>query len=94
MLNLFTAQASNATGTAFAANVTEVREAVISVWGAFGGGTVTVQYSFDGTNWIDFATPFSKTAAGSLEVLLPPGATVRAVLTGATAPSINCRISW
>ncbi len=95
MLALFTAQASNATGTAVKTTHTQTTLALLSVYGTFGGGTVTVQYSPDGgTTYVNFPTPVSITAAGSVQITLPAGVTLQATLAGAAGPSINCRVDY
>lgn len=84
---LFSAQGSNATGTAAVWEKSGV-DLTVHVWGTFGGGTVTIEGSHDGTNYTAL-TGMSFTAAGIKTVTLPPQSYVRAVLTGATTPSIN-----
>lgn len=57
-------------------------------WGTFGGGTLTIQYSYDGTNWIDDSVlVFSEAGVGEFET--KPSLYFRATLTGATSPDIS-----
>lgn len=61
--------------------------------GTFGSGTLKLQrLSQDGVTYVDIASA-SMTAAGSVGVVLGQGATVRAVLSGATAPSLYANLS-
>ena len=65
------------------------RKATVIAWGTFGGGTVAIQVSSDGTNWADHTT---FTAAGAADVDISAAAYVRGNLTGATAPSLTLEI--
>lgn len=55
-------------------------------FGTFGGGTLALQSSPDGTNWFNLATI---TANGRMQAYLNTGERVRGNLTGATAPSVT-----
>jgi hypothetical protein len=57
----------------------------ISVFGDLGGGTVTIEFSPDATNWV---TIDSFTAAGykTLEIVPERGTQIRASIAGATNP--------
>jgi hypothetical protein len=69
---------------------------VFTAYGTFGSGTCKLQWSPDaGTTWIDadrsgdtYVT-FTANGVGGFE--LPPGH-VRAVLSGATAPTVSARV--
>lgn len=57
--------------------------------GTFGGGTMVLEVSPDGgTTWIPLAGA-SYTAAFTTVITMASGARLRAVLTGATTPSIS-----
>lgn len=59
----------------------------IFCWGTFGGATVTIEISIDGTNW--FAVPsISFTALGTVN-MEARAVYVRGVVTGGTGESIN-----
>jgi hypothetical protein len=88
--NLFTAQGSDANGAA----VDWVSgDGVFSAYGTFGGGTCKLQWSPDaGTTWFDVDksgdTYTTLTAAGAGAFRLPT-CKIRAVLSGATAPTLT-----
>lgn len=70
---------------------------LISIWGNFGGGTVTLQGSPDnGTTWIDLeistgvAASFTVNSNISLSIW-NKGFAIRAILTGSTSPNINVK---
>lgn len=90
VLNLFVAQASNANGSWFE---WAGGEGIFTAWGNFGGGTCKLQTSPDsGATGFDVdrsgETYVTFTAAGSGLFRLPR-CHLRAVLSGATAPSLN-----
>jgi hypothetical protein len=61
----------------------------IVAYGAFGGGTVTVEYTpNEGADWIA-DDEIAWTAAAIDQVVLPQGIGLRFVLTGATAPNLT-----
>jgi len=69
----------------------------VAAWGAFGGGTLVMQMSPDsGTTWINLdptgstAATFTANGVGNFQLNMP--CQLRAVLSGATSPSVN--ISW
>lgn len=65
---------------------------VFHVYGTFGGGTCKLQLSTDGAVWTDVSGA-SFTAAGAT-VFDPQGpCKVRAVLSGATSPSLNADLN-
>lgn len=61
------------------------------VWGTFGGSTVKLQISPDGTNWFDVSGADAITAAGALNVEFR-AKQVRGSVSGGTANSINMRL--
>jgi hypothetical protein len=87
---LFAAIGANANGAAFD---WPGGRGVFSAFGAFGAGTCKLQFSPDaGVTWLDVDrsgdTYVTFTANGSGGFELPP-CQIRAVLTGATAPSLS-----
>lgn len=93
-ISLFSAQAANANG---AAQSWPGGKGTFSAWGTFGGGTVTLQWSPDGgTTWLN-ADPsgftFTTFTAGGIGGFELPTCSIRAVLSGATAPNINARVA-
>lgn len=64
-------------------------------FGTFGGGTVTLQGSFDQTNWFTLRDPqganIALTAAGIRAVMEAP-IYVRPLVTGGTGVSISCQL--
>jgi hypothetical protein len=93
--NLFSAQATNANGTAI-----RWRGGKGRFWasGNFGSGTVKLQWSLDNDaagTWHEAnadGTALSLTAAGNKETPEIPSGWVRAVLSGATAPALDAGI--
>lgn len=61
--------------------------------GTWGGGTITLQTTVDGTNWVtckdDSGTAIAWTSDGAYGVNLPPGGTYRLTLSGSSSPSLN-----
>ena len=62
------------------------------VFGTWGGGTAKLEYSVDGTNWVDsghvgITGDYALTMAGK------PCTKVRVVLTGATAPDLDVTVA-
>lgn len=82
-----------ATGDDGAAYATNGKEKSVQVTGTFGGGTVAMQGSNDGTNWVALndiaviANPCSFTSTGLKGILQMPKY-VRPVVTGGTASAI------
>lgn len=63
--------------------------------GTFGGGTLTLKWSIDGTTFVPFndgVSDVALTAAGGREVIAP-GRKVRVTLSGATSPDIDFEIT-
>jgi len=61
--------------------------------GTFGGGTLTMEVSYDaGTTWVAAGVETTLTADGHANFDLPQGVLVRGNLVGSTAPDIdvNC----
>lgn len=65
------------------------------VFGTFGGGTVALQGSIDGTNWAALKDPqgdaIGLTAAGIVSVMECP-TWVRPFTSGGTGTSVTCRL--
>lgn len=63
--------------------------------GTFGSGTITLKYSFDGTNYYDVQVSGSAitfTATGIKDFSMP-ACLLRATLAGATNPAINAGVA-
>jgi hypothetical protein len=67
-------------------DMTNAEKARFAAQGTFGGGTMTLQVTLDGTNWS--TSGLTLTANGSVE-LTTPCKQARWTLTGATSPSIT-----
>lgn len=65
--------------------------AVVS--GTWGAGTAKLEFSLDGTVWIDSGLT-GLTANGALKLVDVACRAVRVVLTGATAPSLTVKIAY
>lgn len=94
LTNITSAAAGNA-GTGTAANM-DAGDYVIQATGTFGGGTVSIEASYDGgTTWL--ATGLSFTAAG-LKYLQTPAGKIRTNITGGSGGAITVGIdgtpSW
>lgn len=61
------------------------------VRGTFGGATVKLQISDDGSNWVDI-TDASFTSAAAKLLTVPTGAILRANIAGGTAASLTVAI--
>jgi hypothetical protein len=61
------------------------------VQGNLGGGSVKLQVSLDGTNWMD--VPGSTMTAPGLVILEMIAKHIRAVLSGATAPEVTVTLA-
>lgn len=71
-----------------------VGEYVFSAQGTFGGGTLSVEWSIDGTNWTAFKyqdSALALTENGGY-ILTSPGHIGRVKLTGATSPNIKALV--
>ena len=66
-----------------------------AAFGTFGGGTVTLQGSLDGTNWFTLRDPqganVALTAAGIRSVLEAPSF-IRPLVTGGSGVAITCQL--
>jgi|ERR1035437_5068959 hypothetical protein len=90
---LFTAQTTNATspsGVVQGGDQKNWHAGLFVATGGFGGGSLSFQVSADGgVTWAPCAP--SITAPGVVSVQLPPAILFQAVLTGATAATLNAR---
>jgi hypothetical protein len=71
------------------------RPMVLVVRGTWGGGTLAVQASADGTNFVpvyESGSAVTIAADGAIGLDLPAGMPCRLSLTGATAPSLTWHI--
>lgn len=62
----------------------------VHAYGAFGGGSLAVEASIDGVNFVPVGSPL--TANGTLSVTLSESEHLRLTLSGATAPTLNSGI--
>lgn len=62
-----------------------------AAWGTFGSGTAKLQWSPDGTTYVD-VTSASLTAAGYKNFEIGPGR-LRANLAGSTAPALKVQVA-
>ncbi len=81
------AAALNANENTIAIGAENLQEATIVASGSFGGGTITVFITVDGTNFV--TSGLTLTATGKVQLTIPCKA-FRCTLTGATAPSVVC----
>lgn len=81
--------ALNANENTIDVDLTNAEKASVVATGTFGGGTLTLHGSLDGTTFA--TTGLTLTAPGKLDVLIPLKK-VRGVLTGATTPSVSVAI--
>lgn len=58
----------------------------VIVFGAFGGGTAKLQFSVDGTTWVDEGSTFSADGVAGFEL---PGCLLRVNLSGSTSPDLT-----
>ncbi len=70
-----------------AQNSESANQRIIIASGSFGGGTLTLQHSVDGTVWV--TSGLTLTAAGKIEFREQPGLIWRVTLAGATAGSVT-----
>lgn len=88
----WTAIANGDTATPFLPVELDTAIASVQVSGTFGGATLTLQQSNDGTNWFTAKTPTGDnvvaTAAGMFEVSLS-GLYIRPSISGGSSSSIN-----
>lgn len=81
------AAALNANENTIAVGAENIQEATIVAVGTFGGGTITVFVTVDGTNFV--TSGLTLTSAGKVQLTIPCKA-FRCTLTGATGPSVTC----
>lgn len=88
----WTAIANADTATPFLPVELDTAIASVQISGTFGGATLTIQQSNDGTNWFTVKTPTNDnvvaTAAGMFEVSLS-GLYIRPSISGGSGSSIN-----
>jgi hypothetical protein len=88
---LFTAQTTNDTTASNIITATG-RELTVQAWGTWGGATLSVYLSVDGTNGV-LLTDLTLTADGMVAIQVPSGNRVWATLTGVGTSSVNCWIN-
>lgn len=76
-----------------AVTVSAKKEVFVQVFGTFGGGTLTVEMSHDGTNFTTVGTSGAFTAAGHCRVTLPVNAAIRGTLSGSAGASVTVIVS-
>lgn len=97
---LFTGQTADGNSTEFisggSASVQNKKDSmyVVRGTGAFGAGSVTFELDFGDDNWAPVinaydGTPLSYSSAFIIDLYIKTGSRLRAVLTGATAASLN-----
>jgi hypothetical protein len=88
-ITLLSALTTNTSGSAF---MWPGGRGVFCAWGTFGGGTCDIEFSPDGTTWINAdrsgETFVTFTANGVGEFVLPQGL-IRATVAGGAAASIS-----
>ena len=90
---LLSAQTTNGSGasTTLAAKP-EVDRIGISAFGTFGGGTITIEFAVDGTNYVAVTT-FTAAGYKVIDVVPENGSKIRASLSGATGANVNCQMA-
>lgn len=63
-----------------------------TAFGTFGSGTATLQYSIDGTTFIDVSSDAALTANGGVAITNLPPCSVRVNLSGSTSPDLNVHV--
>jgi hypothetical protein len=90
---LLSAQTTNGSGTATTlAAKPEVDRIGISAFGTFGGGTITIEFAVDGTNYVAVTT-FTAAGYKVIDVVPENGSKIRASLSGATGANVNCQMA-
>jgi hypothetical protein len=90
---LLSGQTTNASGTATTLSAKpDVDRIGISAFGTFGGGTITVEFAVDGTNYVPLET-FTAAGYKIVEVVTENGAKIRATLSGSTGANVNCQMA-
>lgn len=89
---IFSAQSADGNGSAVRVESdgrVGVNPRLLAVWGDFGGGTFTIEHSFDGgTTWIA-GEGILISAATVTTLYVKPGQLIRGVLTDSSAASLN-----
>lgn len=93
LVKFFTAQAASGNGLDQVVNF-RGNQGMLFVDGGFGGGTFTLQIKTLAGNYVGFnnnqGSAISLTTASAIPLnMIPYGATMRGVLTGATSPTLN-----
>lgn len=83
------AQAEDATGTGVGV---PAGRSMLYAYGTWGGTSLAIQISPDGTNWLSLETNGTFTENAAREVAVPDGCQMRAVTTGGAGTSVNVRI--
>jgi hypothetical protein len=92
-ISLLAAQTTNASGTATTlAAKPDVDRIGISAFGTFGGGTITIEFAVDGTNYTPVTT-FTAVGYKVIDVVPENGSKIRATLSGATGANVNCQMA-
>jgi hypothetical protein len=90
---LLSGQTTNASGTATTLSAKpEVNRFGVSAFGTFGGGTITVEFAVDGTNYVPVTT-FTAAGYKTIDVFSEAGSKLRATLSGSTGANVNCQLS-
>ena len=58
----------------------------------FGGGTITIEFAVDGTNYVAVTT-FTAAGYKVIDVVPENGSKIRASLSGATGANVNCQMA-
>lgn len=64
----------------------------VAVYGTFGGGSVVIEVTLDGTNYAPLDT-FTSAGMRNYRLFVDNGARIRATVTGATSPNLNAQMS-
>lgn len=84
-----TAQAEDVTGTGVSA---PAGRSMLYAYGTWGGTSLAVQISADGTNWLSLETNGTFTENAAREVAIPKGCKLRAVTTGGSSAAVSVRV--
>lgn len=90
-LDAFSFPAFNANGTSIDYSGPVDGLITVTAFGTFGGGTVTLNISHDGENWVPVSgIAITQNQAQTVQLVSAKG--VQAVLTGATNPNLTVQI--
>jgi len=90
---LLSNQTTNGSGTAIVLSAkVDGNSFSLAVFGTFGGGTVTIEVSLDGTNYVVLDS-FTAAGFGTYTIFVDNGSKIRATLAGATSPDITVLMS-